>query len=242
MKNLKYLMLVLTLLFGASIASAQGCIRSQKMNGGSINGYTTQSTSGWHNLTLTQTTTANGYINYTPSEYCRVTGNPHYAAITQNVGTTTHSVKGVYVCPSCDFYAQDTIVIVGVPGVIYAGVVTASANCAAGGWQFVKKFLDFKSKWAVTYTQVLPNQPTYVWVGVIPFCSNTAPTIAGVVPDVNPNVAGPNITPPSPVLYGLGFVERNTNFSRVWHQAGPAFFTDTNFLPTGPKPPCDVEP
>jgi hypothetical protein len=242
MKNLKYLMLVLTLLFGASKASAQGCQSSQIMNGGSVNTYITQSFSGNQGLTLTQTSLADGYINYTPSEYCKVSGTPHYASIVQTVGATTHSIAGTHVCASCQFYAQDTIVIIGVPGVVYADVVTGAANCAAGGWHFVKKFLDFTTKWAVTYTQVLPNQPTYVWVGVIPFCSNTAPAIAGVVPDFNPNVAGPNITPPTPVLYGLGFVERNTNFSRVWHQAGPAFFENTLFSPTGPKPPCDVNP
>jgi len=65
---------------------------------------------------------------------------------------------------------------------------------------------------------------------------------AGVVPDFNPNVAGPNITPPTPVLYGLGFVERNVNFSRVWKQLGPGFFIDTELSPTGPKPLCTVTP
>jgi hypothetical protein len=155
--------------------------------------------------------------------------------------TVTHTVSGTHVCAACSFTAQDSIVLIGFPGVIYADVVTGAATCAAGGWHYVKKFLDLTAEWAITYTQVLPNQPTYVWVNVIPWCSNAYPTVA-VYPDWDPQIAGPNIAPPTAILYGLGFVGRNKTLGIGWHQIGPGFFYSTAYLPTDPKRLCRVTP
>ena len=223
------------------IVPVQGCQQSQIMNGGSINSYTTQSSSGPQTInpstqTLTQTTTADGYINYTPSEYCKVSGNPHYASIIQTVGTTMHSIQGVHVCPSCQFYAADTSIFVGVPGVVFADVVTAGANCAAGGWHFVKKFLDLETEWGKTYQRVT-SPVVNGFVSVTEFCSNTT------VPDFNPFTAGPFIIyAPTPVLFGLGFVARNKTLGIGWHQIGPAWVIDTNLSPLGPAQPCTFNP
>ncbi len=115
----------------AGNAAAQGC---------GVTAYYSNYLGWWVDATnhIYQSVTTSGYAQMSPTNYCHLTGVTHTPIATNTLKEPNGTVHGgTYTgssgCPSCYISEQNTLVIVGVPGVVYFSDTGGSVRCSVVG-------------------------------------------------------------------------------------------------------------
>ncbi len=119
-----------SLLFSSN-AAAQGCQVSPNYSN-----YTSWSLDS--NMYIYQSVTTDGYASMSATNYCHLNGVTHTPSVVNKLTEPNGAVHGgTYTgasgCPSCYISEQNTLDIVGVPGIVYTGDSGGSVRCSVVG-------------------------------------------------------------------------------------------------------------